>query len=175
MGIHQRQIRLKRTDEDFRATIKPLLLDIVLLCKMTALPISPTGQKALVSLLAVAFLLFSMTAPVMAQDNGDGDTSDWNTDASLICGDTDAASDTQVVFQYIIAIFMIMGFVFGLLMFAAEQFENSVLGEEYDILGDVQGKQAVQKGIMLPLLVYFFEFISEPVFGINISCIVPSL
>lgn len=107
--------------------------------------------------------------------NEGGDTSDWNTEKNLICGDTDAANDTQVVFQYIIGIFMIMGFVFGILMFAAEQFENSIMGEDTKILGDVKGKQALRKGVMLPIIVYFFEFISKPVFGLDISCVVPTL
>lgn len=139
---------------------------------MMDISVSAPSRQAVITLLACVFLLFSLTTPVMAQD---GDTSDWNTESSLICGDTDAANDTQVVFQYIIGIFMIMGFVFGILMYAASKFEDSVMGEEHDILGDIDGNNALRKAVMLPIVVYFFDFISGPVFGLDISCIVPSL
>lgn len=128
-----------------------------------------TKRKTLFTIVACLILLTSLTGPALANSHGSS--------TGLICGDGDAAGDAQQLFRFLLSIYMFFGFVFGLVYFAAGHTEDIITGysPEWNPLGDIDGKDALVKAFTIPLLIYFFDFVSEPLFGLNISCIVPSL
>lgn len=130
-----------------------------------------TKRRIGVTFIVSIFLLLFLTAPVAADSHLE------NNEDALICGSGDAAESTQQVFQFILGIFMVFGFLFAILLWAGEQFENSIGGSggEYEALGGLDGTEAVKKAFILPFIIYFFDLISEPLFGIDITCIVPTI
>lgn len=140
--------------------------------------LAPYLKKATVLFLLITVSILIVSTPALAAeangsetttDNGESDT------IGFICeGENAGASGPQLIFQYVIGFFMMMGLLFGMVFWAAERVEIAALGGSTEFLGGIDGKNAIKKGFMLPIIVYFFDFISEPLFGINISCIVPN-
>jgi len=125
--------------------------------------LSSLKQKTIYGIIISALLLSLVISPVAA-----------NSSDSIICQGDSASNNAEQIFQYIIGVFMALGFVLGMLFWAAEQFEKSIGGMDVNLLGDIDGKESLRKAILLPLIVYFFDFISQPLFGINITCLIPS-
>lgn len=123
------------------------------------------SKRRVFSVLAVVFLvLTAMTGSVAADDGG------------IICsGNSEEKTAAEQIFTYVIGLFMIMGFALGVVMWSAERFEASIFGDAVEVFGGVAGKEALKNAILIPIIVWFFDLIAEPAFGINISCIVPSL
>lgn len=91
-------------------------------------------------------------------------------EGGIICGNSEGAETAQNILRSVIAIFMIFGLVFGILLFAASKFEET-LAE--GVLGGLDGMDSFFSAVKLMFLVFFVGLIAEPLFGIRVSCIIP--
>lgn len=130
---------------------------------------SPRNLQVRHRALLLVFMVLAFSSLFIAPASADA----HDDNAGIICGGNE---NVQVIFRYMISLFMLFGFTFGVLFWAAEWFETSILGKEnFEIFGGLsgEGKEAVKSGILLPVIVYFFDFIDVLLFGVEISCIVP--
>lgn len=131
---------------------------------MITLSSSRTKQRVFLLFVAVLAVSVLFTTPVAADGHDEN--------KGFIC---DGNEQVQTVFRYMVGLFMVFGFVFGILIWTAAKFETSVLGGQFKVLGGLgdEGNEALKSAFLLPLAVYFFDLIDVMLFGIEIGCVVP--
>lgn len=124
--------------------------------------------NTIVSIFLFVLVLTMVGTGTVAADSHD----EWEEpEGGIICGDSAGAETAQNILRSVIAIFMIFGLVFGIMLYAASKFEETLAD---GVLGGLDGMDSFFSAVKLMFLVFFVGLIAEPLFGIRVSCIIPN-
>lgn len=104
--------------------------------------------------------------------DSEGGTNQWSTDRkNIICGGGEGSEAAQLVIRFLFGVLAITGIVFAMIIYAAQKF-GTIIGS--DQFSDYDGVESFYKVIRMILVMYALSVVAVPLFGIDISCLMPA-